>query len=1039
MLLYPNQWDNKDINNPFDMAGFTMFRPTMTDEGSVATALAASDLSALIDNDNTTPIRVKDYLGTADLTLTERYSVLFSMMFGMPYQFYSAMLNFNAGFNSDIPTVWHLVPAQDCLLKQSADYAFDKVKLDGGYTDFVYTKAATLTGLTGVSLTDCTNLNLGVQVGTSEYVQGARQATMYQRSVEAIGIIATNLNTIADWDVWGSLDNSKWTHLDKSVLNSDGWENGEIYYPSFRSSGYGCRIIKFAKSERYVYFKATNNRTTASVVYKVFALNLTGDMGASQDGQKFQYFNGTWSAAVEEIVDSPALGAVVAKYSSYGTTGNQTQKIAGISLAPSGSRILLGDASLRKIKVLNSVDGTYIAEMTSAMFERYPRAMAADTVTRFTQSGTQRLFSIMNSSVTALAGFSLIRIFDLATYTETTTLYSGSGVALRGVATNDDSLFVSYSDATNIYLAIHDLDNPKVVQQIKSKTLTNTTTLFPCGDFGMSADDDTVYGFDYADNTQFVGVHTTDLSTKFTATSWVEESTQYTLRNQNARLVGVADDYAYFIVRLSSLSTYWVTSYEFDLLKVKISTTGAVDTLSYTDRRAFDSTYGAHSLINNTESYNFGYVSHDNDYLYVPNCRGAGPSTPDSFVTVMHKQYRETNQKSYLEFRLDGKSYKALRYKLDPLSNDMTAATEFANIYVFNDPNVTVPTDPKSGNPTKKWTIKSGIAGEISPQDKFIVKLTTTDVPTSFQTFTGREYHSVSQSVNLSVGLVFDATRSYFYLSDTARRITECRRILNSTFDGVGSSINSSVAFTSGLTSEVNPGYELNSGEYSVNYELGQVVYFNGPTATVTATFKYAREPFGALEYRLAGNSPWRSFGVPDAIPVTNPAIAVECRSNLTNYDERQRLAYMVFVAWLAQGTSLFFGVAGYVLVDNAFARMLDDYLAMQQSTGRTVDLFQVRNQYFAQSLDKALSQNPYHTIDIDKNNVRNASNDNSFDMAVVKSEFNAQVLDTAHVKLQYDTKAVDELPIVIRETNRERAVDYTYDRSRVVSKRRRT
>lgn len=675
LTLYPFDWTENDVNKPFNVLNAGFLDPSSSDQGSLPTALSSAQMSNLIDPDYDDPVRVRDNLAASGINPTVFKNMIdVQYVLDTRYALFSSLIKFDRLVNFDEPEEWHLINAHDVIYKSTKDEDYSTVILNPGYSDLVFAKEDAWSP-SPLILSTAENLNIGVQVGQTEIIGGSFRT--FNKPVEAIGIVATNLDTLSGWELWGSDNNENWISLTKSSLDVGGWSNGEFFYSNFRGESVQYRIIKLAEQEKYKFFKVTINSTTATSISKVFPLNLTGELGVSVDGSNFEYLKGVPKIEGKPtVIKDPGIGDYVDRVGEYGgipnnpAIDNYLTTLAGIGIDNENNYLLAVDSVLCAIKQFDIDTGDCVG---------------------YFQPSSPNPFAIQFFGVKSLGNYyyTIDEIGGTTTVTKrqkaTPSVVDDTILSINvggniAMTVDDDYLYAAFYHAGSglNYLQKIDLSTHVVMNEISKAHLADSPAMPTYQSFEI--DNDYLYGFDRRATTlKLVKLNKSDLSTELTSLGWYEGTTYYTFDFLKYPVfAGMDENYVYLTVYVSQASATGVK----DVIKLR------KDTFAFVDRKQ-----GVSSRPPPVGPIQFEYriAIADETYLWLGNMITSPPLLiDDTYINKYYKTNTYNKDERYIEFDISKadnfKFFSALRYILNPLSNDQTAYYDVRNIALYNDP-----------------------------------------------------------------------------------------------------------------------------------------------------------------------------------------------------------------------------------------------------------------------------------------------------------------------------------------------------------------
>lgn len=278
MKIWPGTETFDTDNTPWNVMSTETLLKDLADRGSTTTALTATLLGYLADENNTTLISALDDSATS--TLDYRETMYFECDMDGVLALYGACLFLGSTYKFDYSTAqrWHKVRRVKGLYKDNYktygtdDFRSVQLTDTPSLIDDVLTVAAV------ASITH-KNIHMGVEVGGEEY------GTVYGNTVDALLIVSSS-SSLGNLSLYKSSDNRTWEAITKSSYSANGWASGEKAVTNCRGSGssiYG-RLVMFAQPETARYFSAVQTSALPSFdLYEVYPLNLQGELRYSAD------------------------------------------------------------------------------------------------------------------------------------------------------------------------------------------------------------------------------------------------------------------------------------------------------------------------------------------------------------------------------------------------------------------------------------------------------------------------------------------------------------------------------------------------------------------------------------------------------------------------------------------------------------------------------------------------------------------------------------------------------------------------------------
>jgi hypothetical protein len=272
MERWPGTENFGNENVPWNVLSWETYHKTLSDRGSLPTALSAGMLTNLGNENNTTLMSVLDENATSVYS-NRRYATMECDMEGI-LGIYGATVflgsTYKFGYKNGVNR-WHKVRRVNGLYKNNSGGDHENVQL---------TPYPTLVDddLSSAPITNVNDqgINIGLQVGSSEF------GIVYGNTVDCICVAASI--TLSNFSIYKSDDNRTWTSVEKSTYTEGAWNAGEQTVASVRGSGVNGKLILFSEPQTANYFKVVTMSTQGPFdLYEIFALNLQGELRYSDD------------------------------------------------------------------------------------------------------------------------------------------------------------------------------------------------------------------------------------------------------------------------------------------------------------------------------------------------------------------------------------------------------------------------------------------------------------------------------------------------------------------------------------------------------------------------------------------------------------------------------------------------------------------------------------------------------------------------------------------------------------------------------------
>lgn len=272
MERWPGNEDFGNDNVPWNVMSWETYHKTLTDRGSLPTALSAGMLSNLGNEENTTLMSVLDDNASSAYS-TRDYVTMECDMEGI-LGIYGATVflgsTYKFGYKNGVNR-WHKVRRVNGLYKNNAAGDHENVQLTPYPT--LVDDVLTVAPITNIN---DTGINIGVQVGSSEF------GIVYGNTVDCLCVAASI--TLSNFAIYKSDDNRTWTSVAKSAYTEGAWTGGEQTVASVRGSGCNGRLVLFETPQTANYFKVVTMSTQGPFdLYEIYALNLQGELRYSDD------------------------------------------------------------------------------------------------------------------------------------------------------------------------------------------------------------------------------------------------------------------------------------------------------------------------------------------------------------------------------------------------------------------------------------------------------------------------------------------------------------------------------------------------------------------------------------------------------------------------------------------------------------------------------------------------------------------------------------------------------------------------------------
>lgn len=671
MFFYPRTWNEK-TNRPFNVLNTDIMSAAAADGGSVPSAISASDLALVITETNQQSLRVKDSLAGDGNGITKT-AINIGVGLGRAYDLYSLLILFGHGIDDDIPQNWHLIDGYEPVLyqDQAGEFSPSQITLGNGYDGMIATKQTAFPGTAIASLDSAVRLHLGVRVGDD--LQSAGAIRKIRNCVDAFGIVGTNLDVISSWDIYGSDDNLNWSRIEKSKLDTHGWQSGEIYYSSFRGSGMGCRIVKFAKTERYQFVKGYVNNQTDIDIHKIFPLNLTGEMAISIDGSVFEPIPGEWEDGNNTASTIYGYGNFIGKIGTYGSTPIAVDEYLDIpnsvSIDIDNNCIHVLDTRKRGVKLFDL--DTYLCT------DYYTVSGGGDSTHHFKAAlihGDYLYTLEYNNAATPKYWIDVRQ--KTSPYTvltshlwEDLTAYV---VTFAGLAIDDDYIYLSVADSSGenriVRINIADGTEDLMVSKLPDVISPRIPTLS-----SIYVDDGYLYGLDNdhssITNVALVKINKTTFNPVASINYFYDDRGVLRYFGSTAGVMSVDDNSVHVMYGYSTVIPQLTPQDVMGFNKTDLSFASRK-----TNETGYDLAFGGRGEINGQN-------------LYFPN----GSITYMVGYIAILDIIKNRNSDTWLEFSIKDITtlfpfHNSFRYKFTPFSDDKYGYVEFKNILCFNDP-----------------------------------------------------------------------------------------------------------------------------------------------------------------------------------------------------------------------------------------------------------------------------------------------------------------------------------------------------------------